>query len=322
MEKTLIIGSSGMVGVSLALKLREKYGGENVIASDIREENPTLKGTGPYVILDALDKEAVGVLIDKEKITSVYLLAGLMSAGAEKNPNLAWDLNMGSLKNILDLASDLMKETGQKLKIFWPSSIAVFGPTTPRNNTPQKTILEPSSIYGVTKYAGELLCQYYHNRYAVDVRSLRYPGLISWKSEPGPGTTEYAVEIFYGAIKDKKFTAPLKPDTYLPMMYMEDAINGTLQLMNTESGRIKNRMSYNFSAISFSPKDIADEVKKHIPDFEITYNPDYRQAVADSWPQSIDDSVARADWGWKHEYDLQKMVEVMLKNLKEKLKSV
>jgi nucleoside-diphosphate-sugar epimerase len=313
MEKILIIGSSGMVGVSLALKLREKYGSENVIASDIREENEALKGTGPYVVLNALDKDAIGSFIDKEKITSVYLLAGLMSAGAEKNPNLAWELNMGSLKNILDLA------TQKKFKIFWPSSIAVFGPTTPRDNTPQKTILEPSSIYGVTKYAGELLCQYYHNRYGVDVRSLRYPGLISWKSEPGPGTTEYAVEIFYGALKDKKFTSPLSENTYLPMMYMEDAINGTLQLMDAPSEKVKNRMSYNFSAISFSPKDIAEEVKKHIPDFEIKYEPDFRQAIADSWPKSIDDSMARADWGWKHEYDLSKMVAVMLENLKIKL---
>ncbi len=314
MEKILIIGSSGMVGVSLALKLREKYGSENVIASDIREENEALKGTGPYVVLNALDKDAIGALIDKEKITSVYLLAGLMSAGAEKNPNLAWELNMGSLKNILDLA------TQKKFKIFWPSSIAVFGPTTPRDNTPQKTILEPSSIYGVTKYAGELLCQYYHNRYGVDVRSLRYPGLISWKSEPGPGTTEYAVEIFYGALKEKKFTSPLSENTYLPMMYMEDAINGTLQLMDAPSEKVKNRMSYNFSAISFSPKDIAEEVKKHIPDFQVKYEPDFRQAIADSWPKSIDDSFARSDWGWKHEYDLPKMVEVMLENLKEKLK--
>lgn len=312
-EKILIIGSSGMVGVSLALALREKYGKENVIASDIREENAALKGTGPYMILDALDENKIKEVVQNEKITSVYLLAGLMSAGAEKNPKLAWDLNMGALKLLLDLAIE------SKFKIFWPSSIAVFGHTTPRENTPQHTILEPSTIYGVTKYAGELLCQYYNKRYGVDVRSLRYPGLISWKSEPGPGTTEYAVEIFYGAIKEKKFTSPLKADTYLPMMYMEDAIRGTIDLMNVPSEKVKNRMSYNFSAISFSPKDIADEIKKRIPDFEIKYEPDFRQAIADSWPKKIDDSEARADWGWRHEYDLPKMVDVMLENLKIKL---
>ena len=313
-EKILIIGSSGMVGVSLALELRKRYGSENVIASDVREENEALKGTGPYVILDALNQDKIKEFIEKEKITSVYLLAGLMSAGAEKNPKLAWDLNMGALKNLLDLAID------KKFKIFWPSSIAVFGPTTPRENTPQHTVLEPSTIYGVTKYAGELLCQYYHNRYGVDVRSLRYPGLISWKSEPGPGTTEYAVEIFYGALKEKKFTAPLSENTYLPMMYMDDAIRGTLMLMDAPSEKIKNRMSYNFSAISFSPGEIAAEVKKHIPDFKDEYKPDFRQAIADSWPKKIDDSVARADWGWKHEYDLEKMVGVMLENLMQKLK--
>ncbi len=303
-----------MVGVSLALELRNRHGAENVIASDIREENEALRGTGPYVVLDALDKNKVKELIEKENITSVYLLAGLMSAGAEKNPALAWDLNIGSLKDLLDLAID------KKFKIFWPSSIAVFGPTTPRENTPQHTILEPSTIYGVTKYTGELLCQYYHNRWGVDVRSLRYPGLISWKSEPGPGTTEYAVEIFYGAIKEGKFTAPLSANTYLPMMYMDDAIRATLMLMDAPSEKIKNRMSYNLSAISFSPSEIASEVQKHIPDFTIEYKPDFRQAIADSWPKSIDDSSARADWGWKHDYDLGRMVVVMLENLKEKLK--
>lgn len=312
-EKILVIGASGMVGVSLVLVLREKFGSENVIASDIREENPALQGTGPYMILDGMDENAVREVIQRENITSAYLLAGLMSAGAEKNPKLAWDLNMGALKMLLDLAVEF------KFKIFWPSSIAVFGPTTPRENTPQHTILEPSTIYGVTKYAGELLCQYYHKKYGVDVRSLRYPGLISWKSEPGPGTTEYAVEIFYGAIKEKKFTSPLKADTYLPMMYMEDAIRGTLMLMNAPEEKVKNRMSYNFSAISFSPEDIANEVKNHVPDFEIKYEPDFRQAIADSWPKKIDDSEARADWGWQHEYDLPKMAADMMTNLKKKL---
>lgn len=312
-EKILIIGASGMVGVGLTLELRQRYGGDTVIASDVREENPALQGAGPYMTLNALDEQTIREVIEKENITSVYLLAGLMSAGAEKNPKLAWDLNMGSLKLLLDLAI-----TG-KFKIFWPSSIAVFGPTTPRENTPQHTILEPSTIYGVTKYAGELLCQYYNKKYGVDVRSVRYPGLISWKGEPGPGTTEYAVEIFYGAIKEKKFTSPLKADTYLPMMYMEDAIRGTLMLMETPSEKVKNRMSYNFSAISFSPEEIANEIKKHIPDFHIAYEPDFRQTIADSWPKKIDDSEARADWGWQHEYDLSKMTEDMLMNLRRKL---
>ncbi|MFZ2149695.1 MAG: NAD-dependent epimerase/dehydratase family protein [Minisyncoccia bacterium] len=312
-ESILVIGASGMVGVSLVLKLREKFGKDSVIASDIREENIALQGTGPYMILDALDENAIKNIINSNKITSVYLLAGLMSAGAEKNPKLAWDLNVNSLKLLLNMAIE------NKFKIFWPSSIAVFGPTTPREDTPQHTILEPSTIYGVTKYAGELLCQYYHKRYGVDVRSLRYPGLISWKSEPGPGTTEYAVEIFYGAIKEKKFTSPLKADTYLPMMYMEDAIRGTLVLMDAPGEKVRNRMSYNFSAISFSPEEIANEVKKYIPLFEIKYEPDFRQAIADSWPKSIDDNEARADWGWEHEYDLPKMVEDMMKNLQAKL---
>jgi nucleoside-diphosphate-sugar epimerase len=314
MERVLIIGSSGMVGVSLALELRKKFGGENVLATDIREEHEALKGTGPFMILDALNESVIREIIKREKITSVYLLAGLMSAGAEKNPKLAWDLNMNSLKILLDLAVE------GKFKIFWPSSIAVFGPTTPRENTPQHTILEPSMIYGITKYTGELLCQYYHNRWGVDVRSLRYPGLISWKGEPGPGTTEYAVEIFYSAIKGEKFVCPLSENTYLPMMYMDDAIRGTIDLMNAPSEKVKNRMSYNFSAISFSPKEIADELSKHISSLQIEYKPDFRQAIADSWPKKIDDTEARSDWGWEHEYDLEKMVEVMMKNLREKLR--
>lgn len=313
MEKILVIGASGMVGVGLVLELRKKYGGENVFASDIKEENLLLSGTGPFVKLDAMDKNAIASLIDKEKINVIYHLAALLSVGGEANPELCWNLNVGSLRSILDLGVE------KKLKIFWPSSIAAFGPTTPKDKTPQHTVLEPTTMYGVTKYAGELLCQYYKNRYDLDVRSLRYPGLLSWKSEPGPGTTEYAVEIFYGALNDGKYTAPLSENTYLPMMYMEDAIRGTIMLMNAPAEKVKNRMSYNFSAISFSPQEIATEIKKHIPEFEISYAPDARQAIADSWPKSIDDSVARAEWGWQHEYDLSKMVENMFKNLKIKL---
>ena len=308
------MGASGMVGGELVPALRKKYGAENIIASDIREESEGFKGTGPFHTLDALDVAGTKTLVEKEEVSTIYMLAGLISAGGEKNPKLCWDLNMGSLRQVLDLAVE------KKLKVFWPSSIAAFGPTTPRKGTPQKTVIEPTTIYGITKYAGELLCQYYNRRWGVDVRSLRYPGLISWKSEPGPGTTEYAVEIFYGALKEKKYTSPLSADTYLPMMYMDDAMAGTLQLMEAPGEKIKNRMSYNFSAISFSPVEIAAEIKKHIPDFKIDYASDHRQAIADSWPESIDDLEARRDWGWKHEYDLKKMTEDMLKNLKEKLK--
>ena len=318
-EKILVMGACGMVGGELVLALRKKYGNENVIASDIRDESPVFKGTGPYVVLDALDAPATKSLVIKEGITSIYMLAGLISAGGEKNPKLCWDLNIGSLKQVLDLEVE-MKGAGKEFKIFWPSSIAAFGPTTPKKNTPQKTIIEPTTMYGITKYAGELLCQYYYTRWGVDVRSVRYPGLISWKTEPGPGTTEYAVEIFYGAIKDGKYTAPLSENTYLPMMYMDDAMKATLDIMSVPVEKIKNRMSYNLSAISFSPKEIAQEIKRSMPNFEMSYAPDGRQAIADSWPQSIDDSEARGDWGWSHEYDLEKMTGIMLKNLKEKLK--
>ncbi|HBA45948.1 NAD-dependent epimerase [Candidatus Nomurabacteria bacterium RIFCSPLOWO2_02_40_28] len=314
MEKILVIGACGQIGVELTLALREKYGNENVIASDIREESEILKGTGPFVVLDAMDHEATRALVKKESITTIYLLAALLSVTGEKNPALCWGLNMGALRQILDLGIE------EKLKIFWPSSIAVFGATTPQDNTPQKTIIEPTTMYGITKYAGELLCQYYNKRLGLDVRSVRYPGLISWKTEPGGGTTDYAVEIFYGALKEGKYTSFLSENTYLPMMYMDDAIAATLQIMEVSKEKIKIAMAYNLSAISFSPKEIAEAIKKQIPNFEISYAPDSRQAIADSWPQSIDDSSARADWGWKHEYDLSKMVDTMLKNLKEKLK--
>jgi nucleoside-diphosphate-sugar epimerase len=313
MEKILVIGACGQIGVELTLALRKKYGNENVIASDIREESPMLTGTGPYAVLDAMDAEATKVLVKKEGITTIYLLAALLSVTGEQNPALCWGLNMGALRQILDLGVE------EKLRIFWPSSIAVFGATTPRENTPQKTIIEPTTMYGITKYAGELLCQYYNKRLGLDVRSVRYPGLISWKSEPGGGTTDYAVNIFYEALQNKKYSCFLSQDTYLPMMYMDDAIDATLQIMETPKENIKSHMSYNLSAISFSPREIAKEIKKHMPDFEISYALDQRQAIADSWPKSIDDSTARADWGWKHKFDLEKMTEVMLTNLKVKL---
>lgn len=311
-EKILVIGASGQIGVELTLALRKIYGNTNVLAADLREENELLKGTGPYVSLDVMNKEMLHVLILRQNITQVYLLAAILSATGEKNPNLAWSLNMQSLLNVLDIARE------EKLhKIYWPSSIAVFGPTSPKVDCPQQTIIEPTTVYGISKYAGEFWCNYYHQRYGVDVRSLRYPGLISYKSAPGGGTTDYAVEIYHEALSDKKYECFLREDTYLPMMYMPDAIRATIELMEAPVENISVRTSYNLSAISFSPKEIAQAIKKHIPEFEISYQPDYRQAIADSWPQSIDDSVAARDWGWKPEYNLERMTADMLENLEE-----
>nr|5Z76_A Chain A, Artificial L-threonine 3-dehydrogenase [synthetic construct]5Z76_B Chain B, Artificial L-threonine 3-dehydrogenase [synthetic construct]5Z76_C Chain C, Artificial L-threonine 3-dehydrogenase [synthetic construct]5Z76_D Chain D, Artificial L-threonine 3-dehydrogenase [synthetic construct] len=311
-EKILIIGACGQIGTELTLALREIYGNENVIASDIREGGR--HNSGPFEVLDATDKNALEEVVEKYKITQVYLLAALLSATGEKNPLFAWDLNMNSLLNVLELAKE-----GKIKKIFWPSSIAVFGPTTPKENTPQYTVMEPSTVYGISKQAGERWCEYYHNKYGVDVRSIRYPGLISWKTPPGGGTTDYAVDIFHKAIEGGKYTCFLSEDTALPMMYMDDAIRATIELMEAPAEQIKIRSSYNLAGMSFTPKEIAAEIKKHIPDFKISYEPDFRQAIADSWPASIDDSVARKDWGWKPEFDLEKMTEDMLKNLKEKL---
>jgi nucleoside-diphosphate-sugar epimerase len=309
-EKILVIGASGQIGVELTLALRSIYGNSNVIASDLREENELLKGTGPYVSLDVMNKEMLHVQVIRQNITQIYLLAAMLSATGEKNPNLAWHLNMQSLLNVLDIARE------EKLhKVYWPSSIAVFGPTSPKQNSPQQTVIEPTTVYGISKFAGEFWCNYYHQRYGVDVRGIRYPGLISYKSAPGGGTTDYSVEIFHEAINHKKYNCFLREDTYLPMMYMPDAIRATIELMEAPADKISIRTSYNLSSMSFSPKEIAAEIKKHIPDFEITYSPDYRQAIADSWPQSIDDSVARRDWGWKHEYDLPAMVSDMIKNI-------
>jgi nucleoside-diphosphate-sugar epimerase len=259
-----------------------------------------------------MNKEMLHVQVIRQNITQIYLLAAILSATGEKNPNLAWHLNMQSLLNVLDIARE------EKLhKVYWPSSIAVFGPTSPKENCPQQTIIEPTTVYGISKYAGEFWCNYYHQRYGVDVRSIRYPGLISFKSPPGGGTTDYAVEIFHEALEEKKYTCFLKEDTYLPMMYMPDAIRGTIELMEAPASKINVRHSYNLSGMSFSPKEISAEIKKHIPEFTIDYKPDYRQAIADSWPASIDDSVARNDWGWKHEFDLSKMTKDMLVNLQK-----
>lgn len=309
-DKILVIGASGQIGVELTLALRKIYGNTNVIASDLREQNPLLEGTGPYVSLDVMNKEMLHVQVIRQNITQIYLLAAILSATGEKNPGLAWNLNMQGLLNVLDIARE------EKLhKVYWPSSIAVFGPTSPKKNCPQQTIIEPTTVYGISKYAGEFWCHYFHNRFAVDVRSLRYPGLISYKSAPGGGTTDYAVEIFHEALEEKKYECFLKEDTYLPMMYMPDAIRATIELMEAPAAKISVRTSYNVSGMSFSPKEIAAEIKKNIPGFVISYKPDYRQAIADSWPQSIDDSVANKDWGWKEEFDLPAMTKDMLANL-------
>ena len=309
-EKILVIGACGQIGVELTLALRKIYGGSNVVASDLREENDLLKGTGPYVSIDVMNKEMLHVQVIRQNITQVYLLAAILSATGEKNPPLAWHLNTQSLLNVLDIAKE------EKLsKVYWPSSIAVFGPTSPKENCPQQTIIEPTTVYGISKYTGEFWCNYFYHRYGVDVRSIRYPGLISYKSAPGGGTTDYAIEIYHEAKEKKKYTSFLEADTKLPMMYMPDAIRATIELMEAPADKLTVRTSYNLAAMSFSPKEIAGSIQKSIPEFQITYKPDYRQQIANSWPQSIDDAQARVDWGWKHEYDLDKMTQDMLQNI-------
>ena len=309
-DRILVIGASGQIGVELTLALRKIYGNNNVVASDLREENPLLHGTGPYVSMDVMNKEMLHVQVIRQGITQIYLLAAILSATGEKNPNLAWNLNMQGLLNVLDIA----REENIK-KVYWPSSIAVFGPTSPKVNCPQQTVIEPITVYGISKYAGEFWCNYYYHRYGVDVRSLRYPGLISYKSAPGGGTTDYAVEIFHEAKAEGKYNCFLKEDTYLPMMYMPDAIRATIELMEAPAEKISVRTSYNISGMSFSPKEIGEAIQQHIPGFQMSYQPDYRQAIADSWPQSIDDSVARNDWGWREEYGLDAMTDEMLSNI-------
>lgn len=310
--KILIIGACGQIGTELTSKLRETYGVENVVASDIRKLNNDVVNNGIFEVVNALDYNQIEHLIEEYQITDVYLMAALLSATAEKNPAFAWDLNMNSLFHVLNLA-----KAGKIKKIFWPSSIAVFGPSTPRHNTPQYTIMEPTTVYGISKQTGERWCEYYHHQYGVDVRSIRYPGLISWSTEPGGGTTDYAVDIYHKAITEGKFTSFLNEKSELPMMYMDDAIKATIGIMQASEEQIKIRSSYNLSAMSFTPKQIAEEIKKHYPNFTIDYDPDFRQKIADSWPASIDDTSAREDWGWENDYDLEKMTVEMFKNLKE-----
>ena len=310
--KILIIGACGQIGTELTQKLRAIYGVENVIASDIRKLNIDVVNSGPFEVVNALDYNQIQHLVEIHKIDEVYLMAALLSATAEKNPAFAWDLNMNSLFHVLNLA-----KAGKIKKIFWPSSIAVFGSTTPKENTPQYTIMEPSTVYGISKQSGERWCEYYHNIFGVDVRSIRYPGLISWSSPAGGGTTDYAVDIFYKALSEKKYDCFLSSETKMPMMYMDDAIAATIQIMQAPAEQIKIRSSYNLAAMSFAPTELAAEIKKHIPEFNITYTPDFRQKIADSWPTSIDDSLARRDWGWIHKFDIESMTKDMLEHLKE-----
>jgi nucleoside-diphosphate-sugar epimerase len=313
-EKILVIGCSGQIGSELTLELRKIYGNSNVIATDIRPAPPDIAGSGPFEILDVLDSAKLQLILEHEKVTQVYHLAAILSGNAEKRPLASWDINMRSLMNVLELA----REVNLK-KLFWPSSIAVFGPTTPRIGTPQFTIMEPNTVYGISKLAGERWIEYYFNKYGVDTRSLRYPGLISYKTEAGGGTTDYAVEIFYEAIKHKKYECFLGPDTALPMMFMPDAIKATIDVMEAPAEKLSLRSSYNVAGICFTPTEIAEEIRKHIPEFEITYKPDFRQAIADSWPACINDEVAKKDWGLYYEYDLPKMTEVMLREISRKL---
>ncbi|MFP4051663.1 MAG: NAD-dependent epimerase/dehydratase family protein [Thermoplasmata archaeon] len=310
-EKILVTGPFGQIGSELVPGLQERHGKENVVALGHRHIPDDYEGvleTG-----DVRKKEEMEEIIEKHDITQVYHLASLLSAIGEKKPNLAWDVNMEGLKVFLDLAVE------HDMRMFWASSIAVFGPTSPQHNTPQRTILEPVTVYGVTKVSGELLCQYYHEKYGLDVRSLRYPGLISWKEEPGGGTTDYSVEMFYKAVQGEDYTCFVTEDTKLPLMYMEDAIRGTLMLMDADEEDISVWTSYNHGALSFTAKDLEEEIKKYYPYFEVSYKPDERQKTADSWPDTVDDTPAREDWNWYHKYDLEKMTETMIENLKKKL---
>lgn len=313
-RKILIIGACGQIGTELSLKLRQIHGDDNVIASDIREGNLELMSSGPFEVADATNKDQIEHLVDKYKITDIYLMAAMLSATAEKAPMKAWDLNMNSLFLVLEMAK------AKKIqKVFWPSSIAVFGPTTPKQNTPQDTIMDPNTVYGISKQTGERWCEYFHDKFGVDVRSIRYPGIISYKTMPGGGTTDYAIEIFYEAVKHGKYTSFLAENTELPMMFMDDAIKATVDIMEAPAENINIWSSYNLAAMSFTPATLAEEIKTHLPEFEITYKPDFRQKIADSWPSSINDAEARKDWGWEHSYDVKELTKAMLAGVQSKL---
>ncbi|MDP3313624.1 NAD-dependent epimerase/dehydratase family protein [Lutibacter sp.] len=312
----LVIGACGQIGTELTLKLRDINGQNSIVASDIHEGSDELMHSGPFEFINAMDYESILNVIQKYQITEVYLMAAMLSATGEKYPEKAWELNMNSLFHVLNLAK------AKKIKkVFWPSSIAVFGPTTPKINAPQETVMEPSTVYGISKQAGERWCEYYFNKFGVDVRSIRYPGIISWKAIPGGGTTDYAVDIYHRAILENKYTSFLSENTMLPMMYIDDAINATINIMDAPSETIKIRSSYNLAAMSFTPEELFNEIKKHLPSFEISYKTDFRQKIADSWPKSIDDSRAREDWGWNHSVGVKKMTSIMLDNLKIKYRT-
>ena len=313
MTKILVTGALGQIGSELTAALKKIHGEKNVVTSDVRD-GQIAEEFLPYEKLDVLDKSRLYEIVKKHDIKVIYHLAAILSAAGEKNPHLCWDINMNGLYNVLEAA----RELGVK-QIICPSSIAVFGPETPRDNTPQETIIMPKTMYGLTKASGELLCEYYVAKFGVDILGIRYPGLISYKTAPGGGTTDYAVEIFYEAIKKKSYTCFLEADTVLPMMYMPDAIRGTIQLAETDFSKLKHHSNFNFAGVSFSCAEIAAEIKKHIPEFTIDYKPDFRQKIANSWPKSIDDTSSRNEWGWKVEYDLKKMTEDMLVNLRKKL---
>lgn len=313
MERILVIGCAGQIGSELTLELRKIYGNANVVATDIKPADKEITEGGPFEILDVLDTHRLFGTVSRNKITQIYHLAAILSGNAEKKPIASWHINMESLLNVLELSREL-----ELKKVFWPSSIAVFGPTTPRVNTPQFTVMEPNTVYGISKLAGERWLEYYHKRYGIDVRSLRYPGLISYKTEAGGGTTDYAVEIFYEAIRNREYDCFLSEDTYLPMQFMEDAIKATISVMEAPYERISVRSSYNMAGVSFAPKDLVAEIKNRIPDFNVSYHPDFRNDIAASWPQSIDDSVAQKDWGLKNTYDLKKITDVMIGEVAKK----
>ncbi len=310
--KILIIGAGGQIGTELTQKLRGIYGNDQVIASDINYNNVALVNAGIFEILDAQDYNAIQITCEKHNIKTIYLMAALLSATGEKYPMKAWDLNTSSLFHVLNLAKAKLID-----KVFWPSSIAVFGPTTPKEDTQQYTVMEPSTVYGITKQVGERWCEYYHKNYGVDIRSIRYPGLISWKASPGGGTTDYAVEIYHNALKNKKYECFLSENTRLPMLYMDDAIKATIDLMHAPAEKVKIRSSYNLAGVSFTPKEITESIQKLIPDFQISYAPDFRQEIANSWPGSINDQEARDDWNWAHKFTLDDITKDMLSNLRQ-----
>jgi nucleoside-diphosphate-sugar epimerase len=310
LNKILVIGASGQIGTELTLALRQRFGGEAVIGADLKREADLLKGTGPFLPLDIMDKEILRVQVRRHEINTIYLLVAMLSAAGEKNPMLAWQLNMQSLINTLEVA----REEGVS-KVFWPSSIAVFGMDAQKESCPQNAYSAPSTVYGISKLSGEQWCHYYFHRYGVDVRSIRYPGLISYKTLPGGGTTDYAIEIFHSAIRGEMYSCFLRADKRLPMMYMDDAVRATIELMEANSSDLSVRTAYNLAGISFTPAEIAEEIKRLIPGFTIEYRPDFRQEIADSWPESIDDQVARRDWSWKPVFNLKNMTEEMIRHI-------